>query len=260
MSFRRSTLALTIALPALLLGCGLPPPDGLKVEEGVGKLTISWDEVEGADYYRLYVTSDGSDPVPGESEKLNEVESPFVHGGLAIGTEYKYVAVSVDDRGRGGPSEVASGTPQAPTTVGTLVIRYQMCCANPIWGYALGFALWISDADGNYVDTITHYRYYQSYSDSSMPVWQGQRVSDMDGISEATVYPGDRKEYVWDGLDREGNELPLGTYSVWLEVNDSDFPNAVSVTRLDLGWEPLVGSEVNFNVEGEISYEYAPRL
>lgn len=260
MRFSRLTITLTSILSMLLLGCGLPAPQGLKVEEGVGKLTLSWDEVEGASSYRLYYTTDGSEPVPGESERIKNAESPYVHGGLEIGTEYTYLVAAFEERGRGDVSETVSGTPQAPTTIGTLAIRYQLCCATPIWGYALGTALWISDADGNYIDTITHYRYYQSYSDSSMPVWQGQRVSDLDGISEVTAYPGDRKEYVWDGLDREGNELPLGTYSVWLEVNNSAFPNAVSVTRLELGWEPLIATEVNFNVEGEITYEYSPRL
>ncbi|MFH1808399.1 MAG: DUF2271 domain-containing protein [Pseudomonadota bacterium] len=250
---------LTMLVAAWLLcamGCGpnlLPPPENVRVVAGDRQNDLTWDPVDGALYYKVYWTRDGKDPTA-DSEKFTKIQIPFTHGELENGVEYRYAVATKAEEGTGALSGAVSATPQPPPAVGTLLVSFKLCCAPE----AIGLALWIEDADGNYVDTLTHYRDYWRYSDGRMPVWQVARESDTDGITEASVWPNQSKSYTWDGRDRLGEPAPQGTYIVKLEINDRVWPNSVTSTSLELGTQGFMESASNSNVTGSITYVYTP--
>ena len=88
-------------------------------------------------------------------------------------------------------------------------------------------AVWVEDADGNLVKTIlvTDFsaarRGYRS-RDTTLSHWVGAAVPDsmsdeqLDAVSSATPSAG-RLTYSWDLTDQNGNRVPDGSYTVYLE-------------------------------------------
>ena len=92
-------------------------------------------------------------------------------------------------------------------------------------GYASNqFAVWIEDADGQYVKTLYATRFtvkggYKNRPDS-IPVWVEKsgiaNMSDVDAITGATPQSG-ILAYIWDLTDQNGSPAPNGTYRFCVE-------------------------------------------
>jgi len=145
-------------------------------------------------------------------------------------------------------------TPE-PAELGTMTFDFTLCCS----GLSIGYALWIEDSAGNYIDTVVHYGAYRYYANAAMPVWEAKRVTDLDGFTHASAYTGERQFYEWDGLDREGNSLPTGKYQLRLEASDWLPPNCLTTSALDLGDTPYMSGDANCNVQDYVRYDYQPR-
>lgn len=249
-------LSLVVVLASTLLACSPPllePPANLQVVPGDRQNTVSWDPVEGALYYKLYWTRDGSEPTK-DSDRFTKMPSPFVHGELENGVEYRYAIATKGEKGTGELSPAVAATPLPPPAVGTLQVSFELCCSTN----TIGYAIWIEGADGSYVDTLVHYRDYARWGNARMPQWQAARESDLDGVTEASTWAGQEKSYTWDGLDHSGALQPQGLYRVRMEVSDWIFPNCLTSTELELGDSGFVASDSNCNVSGSVNYVYLP--
>jgi hypothetical protein len=90
------------------------------------------------------------------------------------------------------------------------------------------FALWITDAEGNYVKTLYATRFTASggYAKrpQSIPDWvkqsglAGKSKAQVDAFTGATPKTG-ALSYRWDGTNEEGEAVPPGEYQVFLEAS-----------------------------------------
>jgi len=89
------------------------------------------------------------------------------------------------------------------------------------------FAVWIENAQGQYVKTLYATRYTANggwkLRASSIPVWvKKSNLSDMtsaqvDAVTGATPKAG-TLTYTWDGTDSSGAPVPAGDYVIFLEA------------------------------------------
>lgn len=238
----------------------LPAPEELRAGVDDGQLVLSWDDVSLASTYNLYWTDDGSAPTT-SSSALAGVTSPYTHTGLTNGTAYKYIVATASAAGEGPVSNVASATPTAGPFIGTVSLQFQVCnadCCDP--DDSVGYAWWIEDAAGNYLDTVVYYAYWDLYANAAMPVWDAANGDFVDGFTEASVYNDDIKSHVWDGRDRNGSRLPYGTYTMRMEMGDWDLATDVTDVDLTLGADGPTGNGTGANslTCAGLTYTYTP--
>jgi len=111
----------TVAAPAAAL---LAAPSALVATGGINKVTLSWDQVAGADYYNIYWSTN-----PGVTKstgyKITTATTPYLQSGLSVSQTYYYIVTAVNDAGESAPSS------QAATVVATDGAGlYQNFCAN----------------------------------------------------------------------------------------------------------------------------------
>lgn len=120
----RAVAALVCFVPFVMGACGgggsgsgattpleapAAPTDVVAIEDD-GAVTLAWTEVEGADEYDVYwSTVDGVLPTNGAP--LEDVQSPFDHGGLSNDVPYYYVVVARNAAGASPPSNQVSAVP-----------------------------------------------------------------------------------------------------------------------------------------------------
>ena len=155
---------------------GIPTaPTGVTAAAASGQATISWNSVNGAVSYTLYMATQAgvtkSNKLPGAMTHLS-VTSPYVHTGLANGTTYYFVVTAVNTSGESVESAQVSAIPMAATAAPPL--------PNPIVGS------WsMTMATGHRV-LITFFA-------------NGDYVHAEDGLADATGQTGmERGTYTWD--------------------------------------------------------------
>jgi thiamine biosynthesis lipoprotein ApbE len=81
-------------------------------------------------------------------------------------------------------------------------------------------AVWIEDADGKRVRTVAVWGNQRKYMPDLREWWKVAREDEQwaASITRATRSAGQHR-IAWDGMDDKGGPLPLGTYTVVLEVN-----------------------------------------
>ena len=154
-----------------------------------------------------------------------------------------------------------SGTPVQPNTVPpgqaavTITFEFQRQS-----GYASNqFAVWIEDADGQYVKTLFATRFtvkggYKNRPDS-LPVWVEKsglaNMSNVDAITGATPQSG-VLTYIWDLTDLNGSPAPDGTYRFCVE-GTLRWKNQVYYTgQIEIG-----GASASASAEAQYTYEGA---
>ncbi len=140
--------------------------------------------------------------------------------------------------------------------IGELAIEFELCCT----GRSMGYALWVEDADGHYVDTIVRYRSYRQHENAALPEWESSRVGDLDGETHASAYAGEAQIWKWDGRDSNGAPVAAGTYELCLEVNDWDAPNCVTREAIAVDSAAVEEQATNCNAAGSVRFEYTPYL
>jgi len=86
-------------------------------------------------------------------------------------------------------------------------------------------AIWIEDADGNFVKTlmayaqnrITHLNTWQAATTAA-----GSEFNVIDAVTGATRTSHGTRACLWNGLDYNQNLMPDGTYYLWMELTDKN--------------------------------------
>lgn len=100
---------------------GPSPPAGVSAEAGDGQVTLTWNDVPGADGYTIYrSTQSGVTKENFEGPKVTDTASPFVQTGLTNLTTYYFVITSFNGAGESGESQQVSATPSAPLPVSSV--------------------------------------------------------------------------------------------------------------------------------------------
>jgi hypothetical protein len=243
----------------------LPAPEELHAGVDNRQINLSWDNVSLASSYNLYWTDDGSTPTTA-SNKIPGITSPHTHPGLANGTEYTYILATTSAAGEGPLSNVASATPDAGPFIGTVGLNLTVCNVDSAGVLpeddSAGLAWWIEDPSGNYLDTVVYYPLHPlapgGYANAAMPTWQAAAESLVDGITEASLYDNDIRNYQWDGRDRHGSRLPYGTYTMQFEIGDWDPVTSVTDTAMSLGASPLTETDTSGHACAGLTYTYTP--
>jgi len=242
--------ALLLSLTACGLGSAPPTPEGLFASEGNAKVFLSWGAVPTATSYNLYWTDDGSRP-DRDSDNALSVEGTFHLHETANDRTHTYVVTALDGDAESGESEPVIADP--PGLVGGVLVSFTLCCSS----LTMGYALWVEDEQGNYVDTVVHYRDYNTWVNARMPTWQAKRASDLDGITHASTLSGQSLSYVWDGKDHNNRRMPRGSYRMRLEVSDWSWPNCLSNDEVDAEYRNQGIPGINCNVDNAILYQYS---
>lgn len=238
------------------------PPRDLTARPGNEQVTLSWGEVTGATGYNLYWTDDGSEPTLETGDRTGDVDNPFIHTERTNGVLYRYVVTAKNAEGESAESNEASAQPGSVSAIGPTTVAFELCCADCCTDFSIGYALWVEDDSGAYVDTVVHYAFHGTapggYGNATLPLWTAAAASQTDGISEASKYSGDRVAYQWDGKDRAGSQLARGTYTFKLEITDWDLETELTTTPLDLTDTVAATTATNPYVTGDITYDYLP--
>lgn len=238
-------------------------PQKLVARAGDAHVTVSWRPVAGAKNYNLYWTDDNS---PASKQSPNKItlsaeRTFFGHTGLLNETTYRYVVTGMNDVGESAESNEATAIPKPVLYVGTTDIDFTLCCATCCFDNAIGYALWVEDSFGIYVDTIVYYFYHSDapgYGNAALPHWVDAADSIVDGISEASKFNGDSVSYTWNGQDRYGNEMQQGAYTFYLEITDWSMGSELTSTTMDLQEIEVNDTATNHYVQGVINYGYSP--
>ena len=94
------------------------------------------------------------------------------------------------------------------------------------------------DAAGKYVKTLAAYGNDSQYWPDMRQWWkaaQGNRVAR--SMTHATQ-PAGRYPLSWDGTDQKGSGVPLGKYTIWVEVSAEHGPYSAKFATIDLGRGP----------------------
>ncbi|MCB1175870.1 MAG: fibronectin type III domain-containing protein, partial [Leptospiraceae bacterium] len=104
----------------VLLGLGGVPngstntigvPQGFIASGVYQAVELQWSAVAGASTYNLY-WSTSANPSIANANKIENVSSPYVHGGLTNGTNYYYIVTAVSGSTQSNPSTSVGATPQ----------------------------------------------------------------------------------------------------------------------------------------------------
>src|SRR6266704_1774552 len=79
-------------------------PAGLKVEEGDGLVTVSWDQQPGLTYWIFFQAGSTVTAAAPGAPLIFDAQSPRVVSGLANGIQYAFVMNATNHDSRGGPS------------------------------------------------------------------------------------------------------------------------------------------------------------
>ncbi|GFO61333.1 hypothetical protein GMST_36580 [Geomonas silvestris] len=102
----------------------LAAPSALVATGGINKVTLSWDQVLGADFYNIYWSTNPG-VTKNTGQKITTSTTPYLQSGLAVSQTYYYIVTAVNDTGESAPSS------QAATVVATDGAGlYQNYCAN----------------------------------------------------------------------------------------------------------------------------------
>jgi hypothetical protein len=87
-----------------------------------------------------------------------------------------------------------------------------------------GLYIWVTDDNGDYVNSIVTYKGYGLYKDDVPAEWIAEGGALVDGITAATYFPGaDQKfTYKWDLRNKEGETVTDGVYMVKFIITKHD--------------------------------------
>jgi tetratricopeptide (TPR) repeat protein len=120
-------------------------------------------------------------------------------------------------------------------------------------------AVWIEDADGNFIKTIyvSGFSGYAKEKQINLPIWSSSsQFADVDGVTAASIDLG-HHVYVWDLKDHSGKKVPSGEYVVKVEVSywpSMKYQTVSASIALGKKAEQTVVEEGNFIPYLEVQY------
>ncbi len=127
----------------------------------------------------------------------------------------------------GSPDAPVSGSPDAPIVAGagSLTINATTTqTANAAYAPANVLAVWVEDAQGNFVKTL--YRASATYT-LRLVAWSATApVNDVDGLSGASRTAQAPLATTWNMTNKAGAEVADGTYTIRMELSDSNATTA----------------------------------
>ena len=119
------------------------------------------------------------------------------------------------------------GMPASPASAqGTLTVTYTTQSHNGPYAPAHVVVVWVEDDAGNFVRTIDR---WAGVRRQHLVAWtQKAGAADADAVSGATrISHTQPLTKVWDLRDRQGQEVPDGTYTIRMELADSNANQAL---------------------------------
>ncbi len=118
--------------------------------------------------------------------------------------------------------------------------------------------VWVTDAAGKHVKTLAAYGNDPKYV-ADMRQWSKAAAGDrtLRHVTHATQQAG-RYPLSWDGTNQKGSGVPLGKYTVWVEVSAEHGPYAAKFASIELGQSPAkvtIGKSAAF---GDVAVAYGP--
>ena len=118
-------------------------------------------------------------------------------------------------------------------------------------------AVWVEDAAGKRVRTVAVWGNKRKYFPALREWWKLAKEDEQwaQSVTRATR-PAGQHRIAWDGFDDQGQPLPPGTYTLFLEVNREHGTRAIQSGKIDCGKLPAKGiipAGSEFEV-AEISY------
>ena len=117
---------------------------------------------------------------------------------------------------------------------------------------------WITDAGGKHVKTIGAWGNEQRWM-RELREWWKIAGSDraLQTISHATQRAGSYP-LSWDGTDQKGNGVPLGKYTIWIEVAAEHGPHSVKSGSITLDRQPASITIAATDAFNEVKVQYGP--
>jgi thiamine biosynthesis lipoprotein len=119
-------------------------------------------------------------------------------------------------------------------------------------------AAWVTDGAGHHVRTLAVYGNEQRYQADLRQWWKlasTNRV--LRSMSHATQRSG-QYPLTWDGTDQRGGGVPLGKYTVWVEVASEHGPYAARFASIDLGTTPAKATIPASSAFAAVTLAYGP--
>ncbi len=144
-----------------------------------------------------------------------------------VGLSLILAACSVGEVPAGGnpgtPDAPGGGSSDAPIVAGAGSLTISANTAqtpNAVYAPANVLAVWVEDAQGNFVKTV--YRASATYT-NRLVAWSATApVGDVDGLSGASRTAMAPLAATWNMTNRAGTEVPDGTYTIRMELSDSN--------------------------------------
>ena len=120
-------------------------------------------------------------------------------------------------------------------------------------------AVWVEDAKGNPVRTITVWGNERKYLKDLKAWWSFARndAELVKGVTRASRSAG-KYELVWDGRDDKGKAVPAGTYTVQIETAREDGPHTRLKGAIECGPAKATGEATPNKEVTEVLLKYGP--
>ena len=117
---------------------------------------------------------------------------------------------------------------------------------------------WVTDAAGKHVKTLAAFGNDPEWLPDMRQWWKlahGDRR--LQGVTHATQRAG-KYPLSWDGTDQKGGGVPLGKYTVWVEVGSEHGPYSAKFASIDLGSSPARATIAQSAAFSDVTLAYGP--
>jgi thiamine biosynthesis lipoprotein len=117
---------------------------------------------------------------------------------------------------------------------------------------------WITDSAGRHVKTLAAYGNNAKWLREMREWWKlASNDRKLQSVTHATQRAG-KYPLVWDGTNQQGAGVPLGKYTVWVEVGSEHGPYAARFASIDLGKGPATAVIGRSSAFSDVALTYGP--
>jgi hypothetical protein len=182
-------------------------------------------------------------PTPGEEEEARVSSTEEVDA---------YFAVPPGDRCVG----IDAMTP--PGSAGTLTTQFTTISMGGTWAPDNVGAVWIEDASQRYIKTL---ELWAGVRKKSLYKWgvRACQKPEVDVVTRATLPMHETHEVSWNGEDLNGRPVPDGTYTLFIEVTETELDVGITSTQaFEKGAAPVVLQPADALAAQPLTLTYTP--